>query len=62
MCGKRAEQWAWQSEMLRDLFGNPFRPVTIDAAWRAWHDGVPYDPARHNALQRTLNQDQPTAA
>ena len=34
----------------------------IDIIWRAWHDEVPYDPARHNALQRILNQDQPTAA
>ena len=30
--------------------------------WRCWQDHVPYDPARHNALQRILNQDQPTAA
>jgi transposase len=34
----------------------------IDIIWRAWHDEVPYDPARHNALQRILNQDQPAAA
>jgi len=30
--------------------------------WRCWQDHVPYDPARHGALQRILNQDQPTAA
>ncbi|MGW1917664.1 transposase [Streptomyces sp. NPDC002076] len=30
--------------------------------WRAWHDGVPYDPARHGALQYILNQDQQPAA
>jgi hypothetical protein len=40
VCGKRADQWAWQSDMLRDLFGNPFRPVTIDRNWLAWHDGT----------------------
>ncbi|MGF7237849.1 MAG: IS110 family transposase [Frankia sp.] len=30
--------------------------------WRCWHDGVPYDPDRHGALQTLLNQDQKTAA
>jgi transposase len=29
--------------------------------WHCWHDRVPYHPARHNALQRILNQD-PAAA
>ncbi len=23
-----------QTELLRDIFGNPFRPVTFDPAWR----------------------------
>lgn len=30
--------------------------------WRAWHDGLAYDPTRHTALQRILNQDQESAA
>jgi transposase len=30
--------------------------------WHCWQDHTPYDPARHGALQRLLNQDQPTAA
>lgn len=25
---------------LRDIFGNPFRPLTIDSAWCAWNDGT----------------------
>lgn len=25
---------------MRDIFGNPFRPVTIDSAWLAWNDGI----------------------
>jgi hypothetical protein len=25
---------------LRDLFGNPFRPVTVDPYWLAWNDGT----------------------
>jgi len=27
-------QYQRQSEVLRDIFGNPFRPVTFDSAWR----------------------------
>ena len=30
--------------------------------WHCWHNGVPYDPAQHGALQRLLNQDQQAAA
>jgi len=30
--------------------------------WRCWQDGVAYDPARHNALQRVLNELAPKAA
>jgi transposase len=30
--------------------------------WHCWHDHTPYNPARHGALQRLLNQDQPEAA
>jgi hypothetical protein len=34
-----AEQAAQQA-LLRDLSGNPSRPVTIDPAWLAWHGGA----------------------
>lgn len=30
--------------------------------WRCWQDGVAYDPHRHNALQRVLNQHTQDAA
>jgi transposase len=30
--------------------------------WRCWQDGIAYDPARHNALQRALNEHAPKAA
>jgi len=30
--------------------------------WHCWQDHTAYDPARHGALQRLLNQDQPAAA
>jgi hypothetical protein len=26
--------------LLRDVFGNPFRPLTADPAWLAWRDGT----------------------
>jgi hypothetical protein len=52
--GKRADQWAWQSAMLRDLFGNPFRPTTIDPTWRAWHDGIIVKLAEAAYQERTL--------
>jgi hypothetical protein len=29
-----------QTAFLRDIFGNPFRPVAIDPAWLAWRDGT----------------------
>jgi hypothetical protein len=28
------------SDLIRDIFGNPFRPVTIDPAWLEWNDGT----------------------
>jgi transposase len=30
--------------------------------WRCWQDGVAYDPTRHNALQRVLNEHAANAA
>jgi transposase len=30
--------------------------------WRCWQDDAPYDPARHNALQRVLNEHATKAA
>ncbi len=30
--------------------------------WRCWQDGIAYDPGRHNALQRVLNEHAPKAA
>jgi hypothetical protein len=26
--------------LVRDVFGNPFRPVRLDASWLQWHDGT----------------------
>jgi hypothetical protein len=30
----------WQCILLRDIFGNPFRPVTIDPVWLTWREGT----------------------
>jgi len=29
-----------QRLLLRDIFGNPFRPITIAPTWLVWNDGV----------------------
>jgi hypothetical protein len=29
-----------QAELLRDLFGNPFRPLNLDPSWLSWRDGT----------------------
>ena len=34
----------------------------VDIIWACWTTNTPYDPDQHGALQRILNQDQPTAA
>jgi hypothetical protein len=40
------ESSSWQDErpkycdFIRDIFGNPFRPVTTDPAWLTWNDGT----------------------
>jgi hypothetical protein len=28
------------ADLLRDVFGNPFRPATLDPSWLAWNDGL----------------------
>jgi transposase len=33
-----------------------------DIIWACWTTNTPYDPSKHRALQRILNQDQPAAA
>jgi hypothetical protein len=42
---EKAERKA-QCELLRDLFGNPWRPAVIDPAWLRWRDGVVVQMAR----------------
>src|SRR5262249_20701254 len=35
-----------QLALLRDIFGNPFRPVALDPAWLSWHGGLLVSMAR----------------
>jgi hypothetical protein len=35
-----------QCDLLRDVFGFPFRPVAVDPGWRAWHGGAVVQVAR----------------
>jgi hypothetical protein len=32
--------------LLHDIFGNPFRPVSLNPAWLTWHDGLIVSMAR----------------
>lgn len=38
--GARDSEHRIQADLLRDIFGNPFRPVVIEPAWLAWNDGT----------------------
>jgi hypothetical protein len=35
----KARERTAQAELLRDLFGNPFRPIPMDPAWLRWGEG-----------------------
>jgi hypothetical protein len=35
-----AAERAGQVALVREVFGNPFRPVPLDPAWLAWHEGT----------------------
>jgi len=41
-----------QIALLRDIFGDPFRPVAVDPAWLAWNGGTVV------ALGRTIYEDR----
>jgi hypothetical protein len=41
-----------QADILRDLFGNPFRPVSVDPAWLAWQGGAV------RSLAQAIHDDQ----
>jgi hypothetical protein len=35
-----AESLAFYAIWIREIFGNPFRPVSVDPSWVAWNDGT----------------------
>src|SRR6266851_7257690 len=37
LLGRRAEEEA-QADLLREIFGNPFHPKSVEPAWLAWND------------------------
>lgn len=38
--GKQTTEEGNQCQLLRDIFGYPFRPVSLDPSWLAWNDGI----------------------
>jgi hypothetical protein len=36
---RRAALTGADTDMVREVFGNPYRPVAIEPAWRTWNDG-----------------------
>jgi hypothetical protein len=36
----RAAESAAQAELLRDILGNPFQPITLQASWLTWNSGA----------------------
>jgi hypothetical protein len=37
---KPDKEQALQARLLRDLIGNPFRPLAVEPSWLAWNDGT----------------------
>jgi hypothetical protein len=35
----RAAEWRYQAALVREFFGNPFRPPQIEPTWLTWNDG-----------------------
>jgi hypothetical protein len=49
------------SALLHDIFGNPFRPASLDPTWLAWHDGLLVSMARQMYESRDFT-DMPVLA
>jgi hypothetical protein len=57
----RAAEAAEQAVLLRDIAGNPFRPVNVDHSWREWHGGTVARMARAISDERRFD-DLPVLA
>jgi elongation factor G-like protein len=51
----RREELRRQADLLRDIFGNPFRPVPVDLAWLEWRGGLVTQIARSIYDERRFN-------
>ena len=40
MLAATAAEATAQTELIRHIVGNPFRPVSLNPAWLAWNDGT----------------------
>jgi hypothetical protein len=40
LAAEHAAEAARQADLLRDVVGNPFRPVSVDPQWLEWRDGT----------------------
>ncbi len=45
-----------QCFLLRDIFGNPFRPITLNAAWLSWNDSIVVKVAKGIYDQRAFDR------
>lgn len=43
-----------EANLLREVFGNPLRPVAVDPAWLTWRDGTTVKIAERNYEQRAF--------
>jgi hypothetical protein len=50
----RAREQLAQSALFRDIFGNPFHPVTVDPSWLAWNGSIVPKLARSAHEEREL--------
>jgi hypothetical protein len=46
----------WRCDLVRDIFGNPFRPIIVDARWLAWNGGAMANLARSIYADRAFDR------
>jgi hypothetical protein len=53
---RRTAEVAAQAALVREVFGNPLRPLALDPAWLAWHDGLVASAARRMYETRDFSE------
>lgn len=51
-----SEERQVQATLLRDIFGNPFRPVSVNTSWLTWNDGTVVKLAQSIYDERTFDR------